>query len=220
MFFTEPIVFAVTIMGSTVYASAYLLTELVPSIYSGFGLTLQQGGLVFLAIGVGATTLPIPIRLCDSRIGHKRKHQNRDLVPEEKLLGFFIASPVQAISIWWFAWTIPPYMRHSPFVSIAALVPLGFAINEFDYVLVGYLCDTYTSDAGSANAPTGFIRASLSAICPLFSPAIFKSLGNNVAASMLAAIATAYCFFAFTFWRYGEKPRERSLWAKKNERGK
>lgn len=53
MFFTEPIVFVVTIMGATVYALAYLLTELVPGLYSGFNLTLRQVGLVFLVIGVG-----------------------------------------------------------------------------------------------------------------------------------------------------------------------
>ncbi|QDS69421.1 hypothetical protein FKW77_005226 [Venturia effusa] len=218
MFFTEPIVFAVTVMGSTVYASAYLLTELIPGIYRGFGFTLRQGGLVFLAFALGGITFPILTRLHDSSIGKRLARQQRALVPEDKLLGFLIASPVQAISIWWFAWTIPPYLKHSPLISIAALVPLGFAFNEFDYVLVGYLCDTYTTDAGSANAPMGFIRATLIAVYPLFGPAIFKGLGNNFAASILAAVATLYCLIAFGFWKYGAKLRKRSLWARQNQR--
>jgi hypothetical protein len=99
LFFTEPIVFAIIIMGATVYTSAYLLTELLPDIYSGFNFNLRQSGLVFLAIGLGAITFPVITRLYDSRIGNKRKQQGRELVPEDKLLGFFIAAPVQAIAL-------------------------------------------------------------------------------------------------------------------------
>lgn len=105
------------------------------------------------------------------------------MIPEDKSLGLFLSAPIHAVSIWWFAWTIPPYTNHSRLVAIAALVPLGFAINAFDSVLVGYLCDTYTTDAGSADAPMGFIRAKLIAVYPLVGPAVSKSLGNNVAAS-------------------------------------
>jgi hypothetical protein len=215
MFCVEPIVFAITIMGATVYASAYLLTDVIPRIYNGFNFSLRESGLVFLALATGATTFPILTRLYDSRIGNKRKRQERMVVPEDKLLGFFIAAPTQAVAIWWFAWTVPPRAKRSPLVSIAALVPLGFAINEFDYVLIGYLCDTYTTDAGSANAPMNLVRAVLIAVYPIVGPAIFRSLGNNIAASILAAIATVYCFVALAFWKYGMKLRKRSSWVRK-----
>jgi hypothetical protein len=218
LFFTEPIIFTITIMGSTVEASAYLLTEVLPNIYTGFGFDFRESGLVFLALGLGSVTLPILTRLYDSRVGKKRTRQDRSLVPEDKLLGFYIAAPAQAIALWWFAWTTPPHTHHlSSLISIAAIVPLGFAINEFDYVLIGYLCDTYTTVAGSANAPLAFSRAVLIAVYPLFGPALFNNLGNNVAGSVLAAIATSYVFVAIAFWKYGTQLRHRSKWARASE---
>lgn len=217
MFLTELIVIAITIMGATVYASAYLLTDIIPSIYVGFHFSLRESGLVFLALGIGAITFPILTRLYDIRIGNKRKRQQQMLEPEDKLFGFFLAAPAQAIAIWWFAWTVPPHFTHSPLISIAALMPLGFAINEFDYVLIGYLCDTYTTDAGSANAPMNLVRAVLIAVYPLFGPSIYKSLGNNVASSILAAVATGYCFVALAFWKYGMQLRERSSWVRRTQ---
>lgn len=212
LFCTEPIVFAVTIMGATVEASAYLMTEVLPKLYEGFGYDIRQSGLVFLALGLGAVTLPLLTRLYDSRIS-KKKSDN--LQPEDKLLGFYIAAPIQTVALWWFAWTTPPFGSSlSPLISIAALVPVGFAINEFDYVLIGYICDTYTTVAGSANAPLCIIRALLIAVYPLFAPALYDNLGNNIAGSVLAAIATLYCFVAVAFWRYGARMRERSSWVK------
>jgi hypothetical protein len=62
-----------------------------------------------------------------------------------------------------------------------------------------------------------FVRAVLIALYPLFGPALFKSLRNNVAGSVLAAIATGYCFVAFALWRYGARLRARSPWVKKSK---
>jgi hypothetical protein len=39
---------------------------------------------------------------------------------------------------------------------------------------------------------------------------MFSGLGTNVAASILAAVATVFAFTPFLFMRYGEKLRERS----------
>jgi hypothetical protein len=217
LFFTEPIVFLITFMCGTVYALIYLFTEGLDFVYTAsFGFTTLQSSLVFLVIAIGL--LPcVLVRLFDGSIAFKRKKQLRPLLPEDKLLGFFIAAPINAIALWWFAWTIPPKASGiSPWVSILALVPLGFATNEFDQALTGYLCDTYSTIAASANAPLSFLRAILSAVYPLFATKMFSGLGNNLSVSVLAALATLYCGVAWAFWRHGKAIREASPWVKAN----
>lgn len=90
---------------------------------------------------------------------------------------------------------------------------IGACINEFDGILQGYLTDAYLSYAASANAPLAFLRGILSAIFPMFGEQMFSGLGSNVSGSILAAIATLFCFIAAWFWKYGAKARERSKYA-------
>jgi hypothetical protein len=101
----------------------------------------------------------------------------------------------------------------SPLVSIAALTLIGACTNEFDGILQGYLTDSYTSYAASANAPLAFLRGILSAVFPMFGEQMFVGLGSNVSGSILAAIATAFCGIAVWFWNRGAKARERSKYA-------
>lgn len=129
-----------------------------------------------------------------------------------------MAAPVNAIAFWWFAWTVPPYAKSmSPWVSIVGLMPIGFATNEFDNSLTAYLTDTYSSVAGSALAPTSVMRSLLSGIYPLFAARMFRNLGNNNAATILAIVATLYCGVAVAFWKYGRRLREMSPYAQAQE---
>ena len=77
----------------------------------------------------------------------------------------------------------------------------------------GYLTDSYTDYAASANAPLACIRGILSAVFPMFGEQMFEGLGSNVSGSILAAIATVFCFVAVWFWRHGADARERSRFA-------
>lgn len=83
------------------------------------------------------------------------------------------------------------------------IILIGFAINEFDHVLLGYIIDTYTHVAGSACAPLGALRSILSAMLPIAGITMFKQLGNNWAVTTLAIIATVYVGFAVAFYLRG-----------------
>jgi hypothetical protein len=91
---------------------------------------------------------------------------------------------------------------------------MGFAINEFDHVLTSYLIDTYTSVAGSACAPLGFMRAVSSAVSPMLGSRMFKNMNNNLAATIIAVVATVYFGVAVVFFCYGKRLREASPWVK------
>lgn len=101
----------------------------------------------------------------------------------------------------------------SPFLSIASLVLVGACTNEFDGILQGYLTDSYVAYAASANAPLAFLRGILSEAFPIFAKQMFTNLGSNIAGSVLASIATVFCFIADWFWKYGARTREASKFA-------
>ena len=216
LFFTEPIVWLTSVMAATVYGIVYLFSESLSIVYlDGYGFSARQSSLVILAVAVGVLFTFLP-RLYDIHVVASRRKQAIPLQPEDKLFGFYVAAPVLAAGLWWFAWTVPPLVAGiSPWVSIASLVLVGFSVVEFDNVLCGYLCDTYASYAGSANAPMAFLRAVLSGCFPLFGHQLFHGLGANYALFVLASVATAYCGVAFIFGRYGRTIRERSPFAEK-----
>ena len=211
---TEPIVSAVALMSAVAFSLIYFFGAAAPIVYGAFGLNPQDSSLSFLAVAVGLF-LGVPIRFHDERIFRRRQQQRRNLEPEDKLVGFAIAAPALAVGLWWLAWTIPPLVPHVHWiVSMLSLVLLGFATNEFDAVLAGYLADSYTIYAASAFAAMGFLRASLSAVFPLFAHPLFVNLGANVGASILAAIATVFCIFPILFVYRGERLRKASKFAR------
>ncbi|KAL2823882.1 major facilitator superfamily domain-containing protein [Aspergillus cavernicola] len=214
LFFTELIVFTVSVMSAVATALVYLFTQALPPIYESLGFTPKQACLPFVAIGAGLS-LGLLTRYLDMHLIERRRKHGHILLPEHKLAGFWIGSGVLAGALWVFAWTIPPAIQGLHWVvSILALVLIGYALNEIDYVLGGYLADSYLSYAASGLAALSLIRALLSGILPLVSSPMFGQLGPNVAVSLLAAVATAFCLVPPLFSRFGETIRARSKFAK------
>ncbi|KAK1089330.1 hypothetical protein LTR48_000698 [Friedmanniomyces endolithicus] len=206
-------------MAATVYGIIYLFSDALPTIYvDDFGLGAQPASLVFLAIALGIP-LTFLSRIYDIRIANRIQELGRQIEPEDKIFGFYIAAPVLAISLWWFASTVPPLItKISPWVSVASLALIGFGVVEFDNVLSGYLTDSYTSYAASANAPMAFLRAIMSGIFPLIGRRMFSKLGNNNALFLLAALATCFCGVAVWFAFQGKQPRQRSPFASESRK--
>ncbi|KAL2819406.1 subtilisin-like protein [Aspergillus granulosus] len=195
-------------------ALVYLFTQALPPIYESLGFTPRQACLPFIAIGVGLS-LGLLTRYLDLHLIERRRKRGHILLPEHKLAGFWIGSGVLAGSLWVFAWTIPPAVQNLHWVvSVLALILIGYALNEIDYVLGGYLADSYLSYAASGLAALSLIRALLSGMLPLVSSPMFSQLGANVAVSLLAAVATAFCLVPPLFSRFGETIRARSKFAK------
>lgn len=229
---TEPIVFLVSVMAATAYAIVYLFTEALPIVYgSAYHIDKKTTSLIFFALAAGIVPTFLP-RLYDERKLKSRTAQAKRIEPEDKLFGFFVAAPVFAIGLWWFGAAVPPLAHVSPWVSIVALVPIGYGVVEFDNVLSGYLTvslhfvshgddradtfqDTYTQYSGSANASCGLLRATLAGIFPLLGRKMFSTLDSNNALFLLAAVATAFCGVAVLFGLYGKRIRQRSPFAEK-----
>jgi len=91
---------------------------------------------------------------------------------------------------------------------------VGFALNENVYTLTGYLADSYTIYAASGFAGLILARATTCAIIVPFTRPMYTHLGYNVATSVLAAVATAFCIAPVVFIRHGRKLREASQFAR------
>jgi hypothetical protein len=90
------------------------------------------------------------------------------------------------------------------------LLPIGFVVVEFDYVLSRYLVDTYAARAVSATTAMCFLRAILSGVFPLFGRQMFEKLGANNTTFILACLATIFCGVAEVFRRHRKAIRYRS----------
>lgn len=212
---TEFLVCTIALMVAYVFALFYMFTEALQPIYQGMGFTLAQASLPFLAIGVGVLCLSALTRILDHRRINARQASGQPIQPEDKLIGLAIGGFVLAIGLWWFAWTIPPKIQDVHWMaSTVSLVVVGYAINEFNAVLLGYLGDSYLSYSASAMAAVQLIRTLLSSVAPLFTRQMFDGLGNNVAMSVLAALATVFSVFPLVFIFYGERIRQHSKFAK------
>ncbi|KAK1759751.1 polyamine transporter 1 [Echria macrotheca] len=219
LLFTEPIVAMVTLISAVSWGIVYLFTESLPAIYG----TLESGGfvegdaarasLVFLAFlpGIGLSFLP---RLWDRRVVARRLERGERIEPEDKITGFILAAPALAIGLAWFAWTVPPFTQLHWLVPTAALIPIGFAVNEMAYTLAAYLTDAYLLYAASAFCGLAFVRALVSGLMPLVAQQMYPALGANIAGSVVAGAALVFCLAPWVFCKYGRRLRERSPFAR------
>ena len=204
----------VSVMSAIAFGLIYLFTEALQVVYGAYGFSIQQTSLAFIPIGIGFLGGMLT-RLYDCHLLKKRKRSGHPISPEDKLAGYAVVAPLLAIGLWTAAWTVPPRITSVHWiVSMLALVPVGFAVNEVDCVLAGYLADSYTTFAASAFASLSLIRAVGSAVLPLFARQMFTSLGANYAGSLLAAIATLACLVPFVLLRYGRPIRKASKFAR------
>ncbi|KAL2145925.1 hypothetical protein VTI28DRAFT_5799 [Corynascus sepedonium] len=214
---TEPIVIMVTIISAVSWGIIYLFTESLPDVYlsmSEAGFTRTTSSLAFLALlpGVGLSFLP---RLWDQRVVRKGLQRSEGIQPEDKIIGFAVAAPALAIGLIWFSWTVPPAITSAHWmVPTAALVPVGFAVNEMAYTLSAYLTDAYQLYAASAFCGLAFVRALVSGLMPLVAQQMYPRLGANVAGTIVACFALVFCLAPWIFFRYGKRLRERSPFAK------
>ena len=203
----------VSVMSAIAFGLVYLFTEALEIIYVSYGFTVQEASLAFVPLGIGFL-LGTFTRFYDSKIMAKRRLSNKPLLPENKLTGFTIAVPALAIGLWCFSWTIPPLVHIHWSLSLLTLIPIGFAINDIECVLAGYLADSYTIYAASAFASLSILRSIFSAVFPLFARQMFTKLGPNYALSVLASIATVACLNPIIFLKYGKRIRQASKFAR------
>lgn len=225
---TQPIVIFCAILCSIAYGLIYGLTESLTIVYEQFGWSKANTSLAFIPILLGLILNILP-RFWDQHIFRKYKKQHRTITAETKITSFAIACPALAIGLWIFGWTIPPLVTHVHWiVSMIGLVLIGFAANDFAYVLFGYVTDLYGPYAASAVSSLSLSRTLVAAAFPLFTTQMYEGLGANYATTILAGVATLFAFTPFIFLKFAPKFKKMSSFVEdsdgkdggeKNEKG-
>ncbi|ETW85534.1 major facilitator superfamily [Heterobasidion irregulare TC 32-1] len=211
--FTEPIVALIALYISVTYATLYAEFSAFPIVFQEHrGFTAGEGGLAFLGIGVGVvlgTALaPIQNRLYWRAMD---KSESGHAPPEARLYLSIVGAILLPAGLFWFAWTTFPSIHW--IVPILGGIPLGTAIALILQSLTAYMMDTYTIYCASAIAATVLLRSVLAAAFPLFSPVMFRALGDQWASSVFAFLALAIMPVPILFWKYGRRVRARSRFA-------
>lgn len=210
---TEPIIILVSALSASVWGMVYLFTESFTVTFSEFGWISRATSLPFIAFIPGLLVSGM-VRCWDHHRLNRRLKQNETPEPEDKIGGFAIAAPALAVGLWIFGWTVPPLFHVHWIASMFGLSLIGFAATEFSYTLSGYIADSYTIYASSGMAVVSFLRGIASACMPLFVYPMYSGLGSNVATSIIAAIATVFCFTPFVFLKFGRRLRDSSPFAR------
>lgn len=214
LLFTEPIIAVSAVIAATIFGLAYGLTAGLEVIYIQYGFSEAATSLSFIPILLGMLLATAPRVYDDWRSRQARKSGAQpDTEPEAKLWSFGVAVPVFAIGLWLVAWTIKPKVSIHWIVSMVGLVLFGYALNDINFVLAGYVTESYGSYAASAYSGIVMARAAISCGFAQGTEPFFVALGPNIAVSILAAVATLFCLAPVLFMRYGKKLRSRSRFA-------
>jgi len=230
MLLTEPIVAFICLYVACEFATLFSFFAAVPLVFeSVYGFSLDESGLVFLAIVVGCLLGAVTVLLCDIFLYRKKaKMLQAQPVPAEfRLYPALIGSVGLPIGLFWFGWTSKASISWaSPTVAI-----MVFAWGNLCVFVstTQYIVDTYHGlTVASAMSANSLARYGLAAAFPLFTiqsesschlvalessnhstnvVPVFSKLHISWASSLLGFIAIALLPVPWVFFMAGKKLR-------------
>lgn len=196
-------------------AIAYALVSLViatitPSLESTYPGVFSQGsiGLTFLSFAVGNTIALVFYTFTSDRyVTHARKKRGDAFKPEARLVHMLLAAVGHPIAFLIYGWTLAYRVHYMAPLVGAALA--GFSMTLSTIPVETYVVDVYEIHGASAIAAGVVLRAFAGAFLPLIGPALYESVGQGWANTVLALIAAAFIPPLGTLIRYGDWFRNR-----------
>jgi hypothetical protein len=208
MLITEPVVFWFSVWISFAWSILYLQFGSVPLVFEvSYNFTLQQTGLVFIAMMVGAIISTV-LSIYQESWGMKHYPSKIGGSPEGRMLFTCIESALLPIGLFMFAWTCYPSIH--PVVPALAIGVATMGIFSVFLAVFNYSADCYHSYASSALAATGACRNLLGGSFPLVTHQLFNNLGFQAAGSLLGGIAALLTLLPWILVAFGPKIRARS----------
>ncbi|KAI0779744.1 MFS general substrate transporter [Fomes fomentarius] len=196
---TEPIVLLLAIYIAVAYGTLYGFFAAYPIVFQQHRhFSEGQGGLAFLAIGVG-NMIGLSFSPVQNKLYRRLMDRNDGMtIPEGRLYLPMVGGVFLPVSLFWFAWTSKPSIHW--IAPVLAGVPFGFSCAIIMQGLVQYLMDAYSIYCASAIASTVILRSVVAAVFPLISPALYGNLGDAWACSVFAFLAVACMPVNFLFY--------------------
>lgn len=95
LFFTEPLVFAITLMSASVFSLLYLFSEALIVVYTDFGFSHEKIAYINILMAIGPF-FPIFVRVRDIMVARKLKAQGKQLVSGVPALSLKLTRPLTA----------------------------------------------------------------------------------------------------------------------------
>jgi hypothetical protein len=210
--FTEPIVGFTCLYVACEFGTLYAFFAAVPYIFGQvYAFSLEQTGLVFLAIVVGCALGTLTCIVCDLRLYRAQvlKHLPNMVPPEHRLYPAMIGSLGLPVALFWYGWTARPDVSWvSP---VVAIVPFAWGNLCIFVSLMQYLVDTYHgTTVASASSANSLARYVFGAVFPLFTTQMYSRLGIGWASSLLAFISLALLPVPWVIFKFGKQIRAKS----------
>ena len=197
-----------------IYGCIYLLFEAYPIVFTeGHHFNEGESGLMFIPLFVGAVAgVILYILIFDVRYQNLIAQYAPNPVPPERRLEMTLwASPMFAISFFWFGWTSFPSVSY--WAPMMAGFTLGWSIVWIFLSLFNYTIDAYLFVAASALSGQTVVRSLAGAGFPMFASQMFEKLNPRWASTLLGCIATLMAPIPFVLIKYGPILRRKSKYA-------
>lgn len=212
MLFVESIVLFMTIYMAFNFAVFYSFFAAFPYIFGGqYGFTPGPQGLTFISIALGCVIGFLAVVYIDRRTYPplEAKYGVGIVPPEYRLYGAMVGCALNPISLFWFGWAAEAGAYWlSP---VIAAVP--FAVGNIMVYSSGalYIMNSYGSLHGaSALSANSLLRYAGGGAFPLFTVAMFSSLGIGWASSLLGFVSVTLVPVPWVLYKYGERIRAHS----------
>lgn len=170
MILVEPLVFLLGIYISVNFGVLFSFFAAVPYTFrTVYAFSVEQAGLVFLAVMVGCLLGIITVVMCEGTFYVRQipKHPPHKVPPEHRLYSAMIGSFGPPIGLFWYAWTAKSSISWaSPAVAI---LPFSWGNLLLFISFTSYMADTYKSNVVASQASANsLMRYAFAGAFPLF----------------------------------------------------
>ncbi|KAK3196899.1 hypothetical protein K4F52_000243 [Lecanicillium sp. MT-2017a] len=212
MLITEPLVTLNCLYVSINFGILFSFFAVVPYTFSKvYNFSVEQSGLVFLAVAVGCFLGLITVFACDM-ILYRRQMANfppHKVPPEHRLYAAMFTSVGLPIGLFWYAWTAKESISWAS--PVVAIVPFACGNLCIFVCFSQYTADIYKGSVVASQASANSLaRYAFAGAFPLFIIQMYEKLGIDWGVSVFAFISVALMPIPWTFYKFGPKLRAKS----------
>lgn len=209
LFFTEPVLFVLSVWSALAIGNVFLATQSIPQVYALYDFTDAQIGYVQAAMVIGELLGAIGC-IVQNRIYLRSVRRNGGQgIPESRLQLSIPASLFGfAGGLFWYAWT--SYARLHWIMPTIGVAMMGVGSSIVIQCSSTYVADAYMDYAGSAFAAVTFLENCMSGFLPLAALSMYGKLGLHWASSLLGFVALILTFAPIVLVIKGKSIRARS----------